>query len=324
MNKTFRWVILTVLAAGYLLTAWLGTVYHPWDTELEESGITMLDFSTLGKDVDRAGIDEATVSGRQDALLDTIREMLFSDSSDKILNRIANIVLSPVSDTAKSICMAVAYMGIGNNYGRYGSVLFSHGITYNLLVPIIYFLLFYFCEFARNRTLETVLEREDMGRITWVEQKAIHYFAEGIAAFLFLFISYWAVRGMGVLRDSGTFLLLEDAISSSDAFIVIPAFFILMALMCAFVLLSISVLACVVPYYLLMALPVFFAAWLPGWFPMIGRIILCFALEIGVISGLFPRLGKWLNLWNIFTSLLRGVRFILKIIFWPVRVIFRH
>ena len=87
-----------------------------------------------------------------------------------------------------------------------------------------------------------------------------------------------------------------------------------------------ALLICVMPYYLLMALPVMLVAWLPLWVWMPLKMFVCLLLEVFVIGYIYPRLSDRLNLWNTVKGALRVVRAVLRFlwniprfILWPIR-----
>lgn len=322
-----HWILLAVLLALFLATAFIGDAFHPWDEYLENSDIGILNFDrAFGGNVDPDMLTEEDFSDRVDLMKYKIYQLLFAESSNNILHAAAQKLLSPIEDFATSISLAIGYSDIfGKNV--------SHFLM-GVITIVGYFLLFYGFQFGKNRILDRLNVRDEetdrrskAGKwAVWGQNWAINYCVEGISAFLFLLASYGFVWGFNTLMtaDFGPGGGLSF-LSKSKLFEIFVYLFII-ALLAFFVLLILALFICVLPYYFLMALPVLFVAWLPLWVWMPLKMIVCLLMEVFVIGYLFPRLSERLNLWNTVKGVLRAAGAVLRFIWniprfllWPIR-----
>ncbi len=290
VSKKTRWGLLVLMAAVFAAAAIAGNFYHPWDEVLENSAAGVLDFSKLEEASSVAGND---FWDRVDVMKAEIGRFLFADSAPGILNTAAHYILSPIEDTAKSISLAVSYADLFERSTPDPFV--------SALILIVYFLLFYGFEFGKNRILDRANAQNR------VEQYVFGYCVEGAAAFLCLFVTHWMIMGLEKLRSLGIFQFFYGGISG-DALVAIPSIIVLVAVLVFFVIMIISLFICVMPYYLMMALPVMLAAVLPVWMWM--KLLICLALETVIIVKVFPWLFERLNLWNTVSVLTRIVLFV--------------
>ncbi len=323
-----HWVLLIVLLAAFLASTFIGDVYHPWDQYLENANVGILSFEkTVGGDVDPEKLTEEDFSDRVDLMKYRIYQLLFADSSNNILHAAAQKLLSPVEDFITSISLAVGYSDIfGSNVLHF---------LLGIITITVYFLLFYGFQFGKNKLLDRIsVPDSEVNRDSkagkWIvrgENWAINYCVEGISAFLFLFVSYWAVVGINAIPGipGGSF----GEFLAKSKLLEIFKYLFLIALLAFFTLLVAALFICVMPYYLLMALPLLFVAWLPMWIWMPVKLFVCLLLEVFVIGYLFPKLFDKLTLWNtvgvllrILAAIVKGIWFIPHLLLWPIRKLF--
>ncbi len=322
-----HWLLLGILLILFLASTFIGDVFHPWDEYMEKSNIGILNFDqAFGGNVDPDKLTEESFSDRMELMKYNIYQLLFAKSSNNILHAVARKLLSPIEDFAKSISLAIGYSDIfGNNVQHF---------LIGVITIVVYFLLFYGFQFGKNKLLDRLnIRDEEINRDSkagkWVvrgQNWLINYCVEGISAFLFLLTSFGFTWGFNQLMtaDFGQGGGLSF-LSKSRIFEIFVYLFII-ALLAFFVLLLIALFICVAPYYILMALPVMFVAWLPLWVWMPLKMIVCLLMEVFVIGFLFPKLAGYLNLWNIVKGLLHAVGAVLRFlwniprfIFWPIR-----
>ena len=306
-----RWGLIVIVVAAFVATIIIGNFYHPWDEVLEKGSVGLMDFEELQNASSSQSMEGLEFWDRVDVMKGEIGRFLFSDETPDILSKIAHSLLSPIEDTAKSVSLAMSYSGFFDTY-RYS----NPDPFISALVVIVFFLLYYGFAFGKNKVIEKV-EAKEQGLPTKIENYVIAYCIEGVSAFLCLFVTYWVIMGMRVLERFGiTQVLYGGLFTSGNALIVIPSFIIFMGVLIFFIIMTVSLIICVVPYYFMMALPVMLVAVLPLWMWM--RLVICLALEVVIIVKVFPWLFERLNLWNTVKLLTNIVLFIPRLIFHPI------
>lgn len=311
-----HWLLLAVFAALFLSITFIGTLYHPWDTVLEESGVALLDYKNL------ADVSQTDGNGNSEQFFDRVDQVkyniyriLFSDEANGILTTAAKYLLAPVEDTAKLLSLAAAYGGMNSSFSNSSVALIM--ILFN---TITFFLLFYFFKFGTGKVVFGVMNYlKSRGGCSHADRLVISYCMEGVSAFLVLFVTYWARTGINILSKEALPGFFGIGFSSGNTLIAIPVLLLFIGIMVFFVLLIIAALICIFPYYFLMAVPVFLVAWLPLWIFMPVKLFLCFVLEVILIGKLFPWLYERLMLWNVIKGMLYVIARILGFLFHPIR-----
>ncbi len=312
---TFRWALTVPFLLAFLVSAIAGVFYHPWDTVLEKSGVSVLAFENLGAQVDIDNLGEDAFFDRVDLMKYRIARFLFPESGDSLLTIYAKRLLSPIEDTANSISLAMAYSGFSKSASFIDP-------AFSSLIVIVFFLLFYLFQFGKDAAIKRLNYPEDAKGLAKLEKRVNIYCLEGAADYLFLFLCYWIMSGLHALNSSGLSVAVNNALNGGNPLVMLPLLLVVIALMAAFVLLVAALLICVLPYYFLMALPLFLLALLPVWVWTPLKVGLCLIMEVWIISGLFPRLYERLNLWNTLKGVCRVVFFIPYVLTWPIRKLF--
>ena len=299
MLKNIRWSLIALAVSAFVITTILGNFYHPWDEVLENSAAGVLDFGVLEDASSSQTMEGKDFWDRVDVMKAEIGRFLFSDSTPGVLGTIAHSILSPIEDTAKSVSLAISYSGFLESH--------TPDPFYSALILITFFLLYYGFLFGKDKILTRVHAKNP------VEEYVVGYCVEGVSAFLCLFVTYWVIMGLGVLRRLGIFQIFYGGMSSGNALIVIPSAILLVCVLIFLLIMMISLFICVMPYYCMMALPVMLAAVLPLWIWL--RLVICLVLEVVIIVKVFPWLFERLNLWNVVSLLTRIVLFIPRTIY---------
>ena len=309
-------MVICILIFLFLISGFLGTLWHPWETIVEESGISLLNMEKLKNDAEEEDIQSENLTDRIDVIKNNIYNLCFSDSSSGILYFAANKLLSPVTNTAQSIVLAAAYTGMSNQYQNR-----SPNLMYLLFIVIGYFFLFYLFQFGTGRVIQWIEDSCSSNIVSKAEKMIISYCVDGILSVAFLIASYLMMLFFSSFRDIGAFSVFDGALSSGSAFIVIPAAAFIIAACLFFFVLIFGMIICTGPYLFLMALPVVLTAWLSAWVWMPLRMAVCFGLEILAIGYVFPHLHEHLNLWNTVKKILQILFGIIRFIFHPIRTI---
>ena len=318
MKKNLLLIIIVLLIA-VVAVIFLDAHYHPWEEKL--SGTGLFRFENIPEGIEKAG--EESVLSRMELIEYQIYKLFFASTSNSILSKIAQWILTPIKDIGESVSAALAYAGFFDSRDM-------DPIHWGLSLTA-YFVLFYLFTFLKTKSLSAINSQvaqqptqqnmattqkekgtENEGKKETLITKAIGYFipyaVETIFNFIFLVVTFWIMEFFFWLHSGPVYDWYNNVMNHGNPLIMLPTLIFTFLVMIVLVIIVIAGFISVMIYYALIAMPVILVALLPSfiWLPI--RLWLCVVIELFVIVKVFPILHEHVDMLKV-----------LVVITWPIR-----